>query len=74
MDSFRRRARYNGIFAYLYPLDTKPIKTALDGSENRAVMYVTGLVKGVHFYTLSVADQQKVISSIVVTLTVEQGS
>ncbi|KJH44882.1 EGF-like domain protein [Dictyocaulus viviparus] len=45
----------------------------LDGSENRAVMFVTGLVEGSHFYNLTVIDQQKASNSILVTLTVTRG-
>ncbi|KAJ1354948.1 hypothetical protein KIN20_012047 [Parelaphostrongylus tenuis] len=64
-----------GIVAYHWePLDDIPACIIpLDGSENTAVMFITGLVKGSHFYNLTVTDQQKASHSILVKLTVTAG-
>lgn len=64
-----------GIMTFSWkPLDDVPAcMIPLDGSENRAVMFITGLVKGSHFYNLTVTDQQKASDSILVKLTVAAG-
>ncbi|WKX99232.1 hypothetical protein Q1695_014258 [Nippostrongylus brasiliensis] len=64
-----------GIVAFRWqPLDSVPASmVALDNSENSAVMFLTGLVKGVHFYNLTVADLQNEQDSVLVQLTVEEG-
>ncbi|RCN37503.1 EGF-like domain protein [Ancylostoma caninum] len=64
-----------GIVAFHWqPFDDVPASMiALDGSEHRAVMFVTGLVEGTHLYNLTVSDQQKASDSIVVRLTVTKG-
>uniref|UniRef100_A0A0K0DIU3 Cadherin domain-containing protein n=1 Tax=Angiostrongylus cantonensis TaxID=6313 RepID=A0A0K0DIU3_ANGCA len=56
------------------PFDNIPAcMIPLDGSENSAVMFITGLVKGTYFYNLTVIDQQKASDSILVGLTVTAG-
>ncbi|VDP08145.1 unnamed protein product [Heligmosomoides polygyrus] len=64
-----------GIVKFLWqPMDNVPASMiALDGSDNSAVMFVTGLVKGTHLYNLTVADQQKAKDSILVQLSVLEG-
>ncbi|EPB71761.1 hypothetical protein ANCCEY_09163 [Ancylostoma ceylanicum] len=64
-----------GIVAFHWqPFDNVPASMiALDGSEHRSVMFVTGLVEGTHLYNLTVSDQQKASDSIIVQLTVTRG-
>ncbi|VDM80458.1 unnamed protein product, partial [Strongylus vulgaris] len=64
-----------GIVAYSWqPFDDVPASMIpLDGSEDRAVMFVTGLVEGKHLYNLTVSDQQKSSDSLIVQLIVTKG-
>ncbi|KAK6057568.1 EGF-like domain protein [Cooperia oncophora] len=64
-----------GIVSFLWrPSDQVPASMiALDGTENTQIMFITGLVEGIHVYNLTVADQQKSKDSILVFLTVIKG-
>ncbi|KAK6742128.1 hypothetical protein RB195_009787 [Necator americanus] len=64
-----------GVVAFHWqPFDEVPASMiALDGSEHRAVMFLTGIVEGTHLYNLTVFDQQKASDSTIVQLIVMKG-